>query len=212
MGYRYSTDPIHLSEASADLTVACALVANVPEVPDQALNVDFNDWKSAHEHVRFLFAIKAACSDPEVQSIRVEGEADDDAEYLTYEGDNEPRRLVELVTRGWGNQPAKADSNPLYTASNPAKAMDGEEVAQVLRALDVPFALGHLPKEDYGHTMRSRVISCLRRFEMANPRLRGNTLEETFQLRRELLARHGINLADTLARHLCLAAADPYRR
>jgi hypothetical protein len=119
---------------------------------------------------------------------------------------------VELVTTGWGNQPAQAHSNPLYTASNPAKAMDVEEVAQVLRALDVPFAVGHLPKEDYGHTTRSRAISCLRRFDMANPRLRGNTLEETFQLRSQLLRRHGIELAANLARHVSLAAADPYRR
>lgn len=212
MGYRYSTDPIQLSEASADLTVACALVANVPEVPDRALLVDFNDWKSAHEHVHFLFAIKAACEDADVQSIRVEGEADDDIEYLTYEGPNEPRRLVELVTTAWGNQPTKAHANPLFTDANPAKTLDPDEVAQALRCLGVRFALGELPKEDYGQATLSRVVSRLRRFEMTNPRLRGNTLEETYQLRNERLATYGIHLADTLAHHTCLAAADPYRR
>jgi hypothetical protein len=214
MGYRYCTDPIQLTQESADLTVACALVAQVPEVPEGSLNVDFTGWKSAHQYVHFLFALKAACGDAESQTIRVEGESDDDVEYPTYElGNYDAGSLARLVEAAWGAQPERASRTPFSTGfAGQSTTLKEDDVEAALRNLNVRFALGELPREDYGHLTPSLVVSRLRRFDFQNPRLRGNTLEETYDARRALLARHGIQLTEGLARHICLASADPYRR
>lgn len=214
MGYRYNTDPILLSEASADLTVACALVAQIPEVHDGSLEVDFTGWKGAHAHLEFLFAIKGACQDPESQTIRVEGEEEDDIEYPTYNAaDHPPTQLAWRVTESWGAQPAEAGRNPKATGfTHQATNLKAAEIQAALKSLEVRFALGELPKEDYGQSPQSLVVSRLLRFDFLNTRVRGATLEDTYQLRRNLLATHGIKLAPTLAKHICLASADPYNR
>lgn len=214
MGYRYYTEPIVLTEASADLAVACALVSQVPEVKEDSLEVDFTGWKSAYEHVGFLFSLMASCGDKGSQCIRVEGESDDDVEHLTYEPENYPeRQLSKLIVGKWGSQPAQAGRDPRARGyASQTSDLDQGSVAKAIKALDVQYALGILPAEDYGHTTPSFVASRLRRFDFLNSRLRGNTLEETYQARRGLLAKHGIQLADSLSQHICLAAADPYNR
>lgn len=214
MGYRYYTDPIRLSESSADLTVACALVAQVPEVHPGSLDVDFTDWKGAPEAVQFLFSVKGACQDPEPQSIRVEGEADDDVDYPNYAASKHPpTELACRVIEAWGAQPAAAGRKARAEGFTQQRAdLRAVEVRGALRTLDVPYALGEVPKEDYGQSAASLVVSRLNRFDFLNPRLRGVTLEETYQLRRKLLARHGIELAPDLAEHICLASVDPYNR
>ncbi len=216
MGYRYSTDPIRLTEASADLTLACALVAQVPEVNAGSLDVDFTDWKNVHQHIGFLFDIMGACQDTVLQTIRVEGESDDDIEYPSYDPANYPlgcTQLVDAVIQGWGSQPAEATRRPKAMGfAHQATDLKLADVEAALKSLEVTYALGELPKEDYGQSAASLTVSRLRRFDFLNVRLRGATLDETYQLRRDLLGRHGIQLAASLAKHICLSSVDPYSR